>query len=245
MFRRVLVVFGLISLTVFGVAGVARATQGEDHKVTLCHRTDSYKNPYVSVTVDVASVQGIKKLEGHGSEHMGPVFFPAIPKHTEWGDIIPAVTYEKNGTTVNYPGQNLTPGGLAILANDCKLPPPPTTTTAPTTTAPTTSTTVVPPPPPPTTTTTAPTTTTTAPVTTTTAPVQTTTTAPQSTTTAAPGTTTTTVVVTAIAPTTTKAVPAAAVTNLPVTGISSVWAWIAAGLIVLGGIILYTGRRQS
>jgi hypothetical protein len=121
-------------------ASATKTDEGE-HKVTLCHRTASHKNPYVVITVDVASVQGVKKLEGHGSEHMGPVFFEGIPKHTEWGDIIPAVTYTKNGVEVVYPGQNLTPAGLAILANGCNIPPPPTTTTTtpPTTAPPTTA----------------------------------------------------------------------------------------------------------
>ena len=58
-------------------AHVAGATKPPDHKITICHRTDSYTNPYVVITVDVASVH----FAGHQT-HDGPIFFPEIPKHT-------------------------------------------------------------------------------------------------------------------------------------------------------------------
>ena len=40
----------------------ADATQpNPEHKIVLCHATDSYTNPYVRIEVDIASVQ----FEGH------------------------------------------------------------------------------------------------------------------------------------------------------------------------------------
>ena len=102
------------------------------HKITLCHRTDSYTNPYVVITVDVASVQ----FEGHDG-HDGPVFYPTIPKHQKWGDIIPPFDF---GPGETYPGKNWTVDGIAIYNNGCAVPPPTTTTTTTTTTVPPTTT---------------------------------------------------------------------------------------------------------
>src|SRR5258708_4744015 len=123
-------------------ASVAGATQPDPgHTITLCHRTDSYSNPYVTESVDVASPLFV----GHDG-HDGPVFFAAIPKGTQWGDIIPAFDF---GPGEQYAGKNLTTEGLAILANDCIAPDAVTTTTTTTTqpdeTTTTTTTTTTPP----------------------------------------------------------------------------------------------------
>ncbi len=72
-------------------------------RVTLCHATKSATNPYVVITVDPNSVI----TQGHD-------------QHQDGRDIIPAFTYEENGSVVSYPGKNLTPDGLALLANGCK-----------------------------------------------------------------------------------------------------------------------------
>jgi hypothetical protein len=150
--------FGAIGLgmlfVLFGLApSAANATQpNPEHKVTLCHATNSYSNPYVEITVDVASV-----LHNGHDGHDGPVFYAAIPKHTKWGDIIPPFDF---GPGEVYGGKNWTPDGIAILNNGCNAPSPPTTTTSSlpeTTTTGATSTTVAgdtttstsPPPPPP------------------------------------------------------------------------------------------------
>jgi hypothetical protein len=159
----------------------AGATQGTpEHKITLCHATDSRSNPYVEVTVDVASVQ----FQGHAG-HDGPIFSPDLPEHTKWGDIIPPFDF---GDAGSYPGKNWTAEGQAIFDDGCNVPSPTTTTVAPTTTtvAPT-STTVA-----PTTTTAAPTTTSTTdePTTTSTTEAPTTTTKPETSTTVAQQTTT-------------------------------------------------------
>ena len=90
---------------------VAGATQPDPgHKVTLCHATDSYSNPYVQVTVDVAAV-----LNGGHGDHVGPVFDPSLPKHTKWGDIIPAFDF---GPGEQYAGMNV-PDGQAFLDAGC------------------------------------------------------------------------------------------------------------------------------
>jgi hypothetical protein len=111
-------------LIVFGLAPTgANATKpNPEHKITLCHRTDSYSNPYVVITVDVASV----RFEGH-AHHDGPVFFPAIPKHQKWGDIIPPFDF---GPHASYPGKNWDSAGMAVFNNQCALPSPPSSSTS-------------------------------------------------------------------------------------------------------------------
>ena len=117
----------LMLLAILGVS-VAGATQpNPEHKITLCHRSDSYTNPYVAESVDVASAL----FEGHDG-HNGPVFYAAIPQQEKWGDIIPAFDF---GPGEQYAGKNLSAAGLAILENGCNLPGA-TTTTSTTTTQP-------------------------------------------------------------------------------------------------------------
>ena len=83
--------------------------------ITLCHATDSNRNPYVPVTVDDDAV--VK--EGHGS-HTGPIWNPTLKaNHVTWGDIIPAFPYyDDHGTLKQFAGLN-TPAGNAVLAADC------------------------------------------------------------------------------------------------------------------------------
>jgi hypothetical protein len=115
-----------IGLAVFGVTAAGATQPNPEHKITLCHRTDSYTNPYVAESVDVASTH----FEGHDG-HNGPVFYAAIPQQEKWGDIIPAFDF---GPGEQYAGKNLTAEGLAILDNGCNLPGATTTTSATTTT---------------------------------------------------------------------------------------------------------------
>jgi hypothetical protein len=101
------------SLLVLG-GGPARATSnpGGEHQVTLCHATDSDANPYVTITVDVASV----RFAGHAG-HTGPVWSPDHAKHAKWGDIIPAFDF---GGGLSYAGMNLADGS-GILEDGCNI----------------------------------------------------------------------------------------------------------------------------
>jgi len=120
--------FGAIALggllVLFGMApSAANATQpNPEHKVTLCHATDSYSHPYVRITVDVASVLH----HGHDG-HTGPVFYVAIPKHTKWGDVIPTFDF---GPGETYAGKNWTALGIALFDNGCAGPSSASTTTS-------------------------------------------------------------------------------------------------------------------
>ena len=119
-----------VALTVAAVplaAGTAAASQGggDDHKVTLCHRTNSENNPYVVITIDKA---GVFKT-GHDGHDEGGVYQPGDKAAgVRWGDIIPAFDYyaspqdEKSGTASHYPGLNNTAEGTAVLANGCQVP---------------------------------------------------------------------------------------------------------------------------
>ncbi|MDQ1600448.1 MAG: hypothetical protein QOD68_1922 [Actinomycetota bacterium] len=108
-------------------AGAAAASQGgaDDHKVTLCHRTNSENNPYVVITIDKA---GVFKT-GHDGHDEGGVYQPGDKANgVRWGDIIPAFDYyagpqdETAGTLSHYDGLNNTAAGLDVLANGCQVP---------------------------------------------------------------------------------------------------------------------------
>lgn len=89
-------------------------------KVVICHGTASYSNPYTRNEVAQSSVDGNAGNDNgqgdHYLEHQGPVFYPSIPKHTEWGDIIPPIP----GV---HAGLNWTTEGQVIYNNRCSLPP--------------------------------------------------------------------------------------------------------------------------
>ena len=128
-FRRLgwLTVAGTVALALLGPgAGVASAAKPGDgglHKVTICHRTNAESNPYVEITVDVASVDGDNgndKGQGdHLLEHTGPVWYPgAKAAGVEWGDIIPPF-YDDGATPTGYPSLNWNAAGQAIFYNGC------------------------------------------------------------------------------------------------------------------------------
>jgi hypothetical protein len=103
-------------------AGVVSATQpNPDHKVTICHRTDSETNPYVVESVDSASVDGNaandKGQGDHLLNHTGPVWYSGIPKEPKWGDIIPP--FYADGTPDGLPSLNWDAAGQAIFNNGC------------------------------------------------------------------------------------------------------------------------------
>ena len=123
------------------MAGKSGAGSAENHKVTICHRTNANTNPYVVITVDTDAAGGGKDngVGDHSAEHLGPVWNPSLKAaHIEWGDIIPPYTDDQGKS---FPGLNWTSAGQAIYENDCKpVTPPPTsppeTTTPPETTSP-------------------------------------------------------------------------------------------------------------
>src|SRR6478736_7203266 len=87
--RRAGIALSLAAAAIIGGVGISVAPAAEnEHKVTLCHATDSRTNPYVAITVDYhAVVQG-----GHGG-HDGPRFSPDLAAGTKWGDIIPSFDF--------------------------------------------------------------------------------------------------------------------------------------------------------
>lgn len=113
----------VVALAPLTGGGTAQASQGgEDHKVTLCHRTNSENNPYVQITIDKAAVF----RQGHDGHDEGGVYQPGDKaRGVRWGDIIPSFTYTagpKDPTVLTYPGLNNGPEGMAILANGCEVP---------------------------------------------------------------------------------------------------------------------------
>lgn len=90
-------------------------------KVEICHRTASYRNPYVDIEPSIDAILGSNNTQNaHYEEHQGPIFWPDIPKHTEWGDIIPPFSYlDEEDQVQSFPGYNWDAQGQAIYAADC------------------------------------------------------------------------------------------------------------------------------
>lgn len=127
-------------------------------KTTICHRTNSAKNPYVQITVSNSSIDGDTGDKGdHYSEHRGPV--PANEAEaqaykdakTEWGDIIPPTKAQPSGLNWNSKGRGVYDNGCTYTGAPPPSTPTPTPDPSPTVTAPPTATptsTVTPPKPP-------------------------------------------------------------------------------------------------
>jgi hypothetical protein len=101
-------------------SGTSQAAAQQD-RVTICHRTDAVKNPYVKITVDSFAADAQPPAQGdHALEHQGPIASSEAvaqslkDQHIEWGDIIPPHD--------NFAGLNWTAAGQAIFRNDCKVP---------------------------------------------------------------------------------------------------------------------------
>ena len=125
-----MILVGMVAIVSAGLGvSVAGATKpNPEHKVTLCHRTASRSNPYVTISPDVASVLHAQGHDGHN----GPIYSDALAKNVKWGDIIPPFDY---GPGEQYTGQNWTSEGQALFDNDCNGPNESTTTSSSTTTS--------------------------------------------------------------------------------------------------------------
>jgi len=97
-------------------------------KVTICHRTNSDTNPYDTITVAEASVDGNAGNDNgqgdHLMEHTGPVFDfnnPPPPPHNDpqWGDIIPPFDENGNPRANTSLTLNWNAAGMAVFFNDC------------------------------------------------------------------------------------------------------------------------------
>lgn len=136
----------LSGMAVSGVhAAAVDKVDDPESKVTICHRTNSVKNPYSKISVNADSADGNTENDngqGDHSEHTGPVatsetVAQAIKDAKEdWGDIIPPHD--------EYAGLNWSAEGQAIYNNNCNYVTPGSggggTTTTTTTTTPTTTT---------------------------------------------------------------------------------------------------------
>jgi LPXTG-motif cell wall-anchored protein len=124
-------------LMVATTQSVSATPPDPEHKVTICHRTNSDENPYTQIPVDEAAADGQSGNNGqqpdHYGEHQGPIWNPTLKaQKIEWGDIIPPVS-------PHHEGLNWSAEGQAIYRNGCAIPS--TTTTVPETTTTTESTT--------------------------------------------------------------------------------------------------------
>lgn len=116
------VITGSASAATYEVCPSGSVKQGNNCKVTICHRTDSVTSPYVRPTVDIDAVDtnsAVDKGVGdHFNEHQGPIATSEVVAQAlkdagqKWGDIIPPVTGVE-------PGLNWTAEGQAIYNNGC------------------------------------------------------------------------------------------------------------------------------
>ena len=90
------------------------ATEGDPHKETICHRTNSETNPYVIITVDYAAIDSVGNNDHMHHTGDNIVWYPgAKADGKKWGDIIPPV----EGVTA---GLNWSVEGQAIWNNGCQ-----------------------------------------------------------------------------------------------------------------------------
>ncbi|HEY3342470.1 MAG TPA: hypothetical protein VGK81_10645, partial [Anaerolineae bacterium] len=64
---------------------------GKNRKLTICHATASFSNPYDVVSVSISSIADAESVSGHGT-HDGPLFYTTIT--SAWGDLIPPFRYK-------------------------------------------------------------------------------------------------------------------------------------------------------
>ena len=102
----------------------ASATPPPDHKVLICHATDSATNPYVQIDVDIASSGFLKAGHndhvGDGVPTAGQTAADMKAAGLKWGDIIPPYDYAP--ANFHFDGLNWDSDGQAIYNNDCGIP---------------------------------------------------------------------------------------------------------------------------
>jgi LPXTG-motif cell wall-anchored protein len=110
----------VVAVPMLAISASATPSGSDGHKVTICHRTNDVKKPYVQETVDIASTGLLKS--GH-NDHDGSVFAPGMKDdHDKWGDIIPAYTYKiSDRKTFTFAGLNWDADGKAIWNAGCKV----------------------------------------------------------------------------------------------------------------------------
>jgi hypothetical protein len=109
--------------------GTGLTQQGNNCKITICHRDAAASKPYVNETVDFDAADGNAGNDhgngDHYAEHTGPVYNTSMSQGDNWGDIIPPIP----GI---HTGLNWTSEGQAIWNNDCAVPEPELTSVTPT-----------------------------------------------------------------------------------------------------------------
>jgi len=87
-------------------------------KVTICHATNSVKNAYVQLSVDVSAVDGVGNNDH--THHTGPVASTEAEAQAykdakiDWGDIIPDAANGGFGAGLNWDAK-----GQAVYNNNC------------------------------------------------------------------------------------------------------------------------------
>jgi hypothetical protein len=130
-----LVVAGLTTAALVAPSSASATQPGKDgeHKVTICHRTNSVTNPYVVITVDYSGADGgLVHDNGNGdhTNHLGPVFdfdadpdvaYPPPHNGDQWGDIIPAFSWpgDEHHAGGSFPGLNWDDAGQVIWRDGC------------------------------------------------------------------------------------------------------------------------------
>ena len=85
---RMAVAGGAVLALLGPAAAQASRTPAGEHKVTICHATSSATNPYVQITVDVASLVGPKGHDHHERDAIPPFDFGGGFSHPgqNWSD---------------------------------------------------------------------------------------------------------------------------------------------------------------
>jgi len=121
--------FATVALVIGGQLTAASAVPVS--QITICHRTNSYTNPYVVITIDRSGADGVAGNQGHQADHFlehddgGGMFDPAVDTSGgDWDDIIPPVDNDGNPMPHNGLHWNDTNStgetGQDIWLNGCK-----------------------------------------------------------------------------------------------------------------------------